>query len=719
MPGQKKQSPFLLDDIPLKNIIELAPAILLMYYDHKCIYANKQATAITGYSLNEISEMHLWDFAHPDFKTQIAEAAENFYQGKIDDISVLIKILTKEGKEKWIDGHMERIAYGKSTAALIIGVDVSEMVEARLISLHNEIRLQSILDTIPSPMFYKDKEGLYTGCNNAFSAFLGLTKEKIIGKNVFDITPANLAAIYKKKDEELFRNKSQQIYEAQVRHSDKTYHDVIFHKSALTDSEGKITGLVGILHDVTESRKTEQALRESELFLKTLIYSINEGVFVLDSSFNIIIWNSSCVRLTGIPEKMIIGKQPFSFFPFIKDNIIMLEKALSGEIVHTDDIRFEIPEAGKSGWLTAVFQPHRNAKNETVGIIGIFYDITARKLSEQHIIQSEEKFRNIFNASSDAIFITDLAGYLLEINESTFRFLSMEKKELQKKSIYELFPAFYETTIDYYLDGINELEEQHFEADIITRADEKRFIEITGRNIHFLGNKAILHICRDITDRKMIEAKILTTIIETEEKERRSFSEDLHDELGPFLSGIKLYLNSLGDAQLPNEQRTQLVNYLKEMVDEAIDKTRTISNKLMPSVLIDYGLIKALESFAVKIEATNFIKIKIDPGDPSARYPKTVEVILYRTLIELINNTIKHADAKNINIAIRLKKKQLLISYRDDGRGFNLGEVLKSNSGMGVRNMLNRIRSIHGKYDFESTPKKGMKITFTIDLYFV
>jgi PAS domain S-box-containing protein len=121
--------------------------------------------------------------------------------------------------------------------------------------------MNKLLESIPIPVFYKDREGRYLGFNNTFETFFGKSKEDLIGKSVFDINPTELAEVYHAQDSKLFENPSVQVYDAQVRDAHGAMHDVIFHKASLTDTQGAITGLIGAILDVTERRHAEEELK--------------------------------------------------------------------------------------------------------------------------------------------------------------------------------------------------------------------------------------------------------------------------------------------------------------------------------------------------------------------------------------------------------------------------------------------------------------------------
>lgn len=129
---------------------------------------------------------------------------------------------------------------------------------------------QAILDAIPVPLFYKDTMYRYQGCNQAFLAYIGLTREQLIGKTPLDIAPSDLAKRYMEMDRQLFEHPGKQTYESSVVYaSDHKRHDVIFYKATYCNANGVVMGLVGLILDITETKQTENQYHQTLLELQT------------------------------------------------------------------------------------------------------------------------------------------------------------------------------------------------------------------------------------------------------------------------------------------------------------------------------------------------------------------------------------------------------------------------------------------------------------------
>jgi PAS domain S-box-containing protein len=122
---------------------------------------------------------------------------------------------------------------------------------------------QLLIDTIPSPIFYKDAEGIYRGGNKALEKLWGRPLDDIIGKTVYDISPSDLAEIYERADNDLLNNPGVQVYETSVASSEGKRRNVIFNKATFTNDEGKVAGLIGVIVDITDRKMAEEALQRA------------------------------------------------------------------------------------------------------------------------------------------------------------------------------------------------------------------------------------------------------------------------------------------------------------------------------------------------------------------------------------------------------------------------------------------------------------------------
>ncbi len=223
----------------------------------------------------------------------------------------------------------------------------------------------------------------------------------------------------------------------------------------------------------------------------------------------------------------------------------------------------------------------------------------------------------------------------------------------------------------------------------------------------FLIQKIFKYMKKVEQEKSDMEKILLNAIIQAEETERKRFAKDLHDGLGPILSTVKMSLSSLTRIE-KDDQTKKILRNTDMVIDEAIKSIREISNNLSPHILNNFGLSKAMRNFINKINYSDTVKIKFTSNFEDERFDSNTEVVLYRVLCELINNTIKHAEATLITISFEKLPGKISCLYKDNGKGFDINKLHPSqHSGMGYSNMVTRINSLNGSFNLASEHAKG------------
>lgn len=232
----------------------------------------------------------------------------------------------------------------------------------------------------------------------------------------------------------------------------------------------------------------------------------------------------------------------------------------------------------------------------------------------------------------------------------------------------------------------------------------------------FYVKKVLNHMFRLEEARAAADKKLLATVILTEEKERRRLAKELHDGMGPLLSSVKMAVSALISDNHAGV-RSEIIKNAMLSVDESINTLKEISHNLSPHVLDNFGLNSAIKSFIDKLEQTGKIKFEFRTNINNRRYPDSVEIIFYRAICELINNTLKHANAKKALISLDEEDNKLKLLYQDDGKGFDHEKLITDqNPGMGLNNIRSRINSLNGKFDILSWPDEGIIVSVEITL---
>jgi PAS domain S-box-containing protein len=337
-------------------------------------------------------------------------------------------------------------------------------------------------------------------------------------------------------------------------------------------------------------------------------------------------------------------------------------------------------------------------------------ELSSKKLrsAQEALKQSEGHFQTLFNNSSDDIFVIDFSGNFIEVNQVACDNLGYTHEEFLNMNVIQIKPEHLKANVEKNISMIKNFGQHRYESENLARDGHTIPVEMKSRVIDFRGKQVILTISRDISERKEIEDKILHTIIQTEENERKRFAADLHDDLAPILSTVKLYTDLLKKKNLKKINEEEAIKNIEELVDMSIASTRTISRNIRPNILQDFGLAAAVNDFCSFIIKTESVAIEVLTHQYSIEERCIEETVLYQAVKELINNTLKHADAKSIKIELKSFGNQVILYYRDDGRGFDLTKSLKLNTGLGLNNIINKLKSVKGSVDINTKPGKGM-----------
>lgn len=222
---------------------------------------------------------------------------------------------------------------------------------------------------------------------------------------------------------------------------------------------------------------------------------------------------------------------------------------------------------------------------------------------------------------------------------------------------------------------------------------------------------------RELQETQITQQKeLLNAVIDSQEIERKRIGQDLHDEIGGTLSAIKLMLNSLRN-KLDAAQEEVLAD-AKELIDKMIVDVRHISHDLSPPGLAVFGLFTTIEAFVNLINNTDQIKITLvhENDLEEVELPEKTSLALFRVLTQLVDNTLKHAQATEIKMLFGIQGTNLFIAYQDNGKGFDM-EVLKQRSGIGMQNIQSRLQMINAEYQIQSSVGNGFLVEIKYPLH--
>jgi signal transduction histidine kinase len=198
--------------------------------------------------------------------------------------------------------------------------------------------------------------------------------------------------------------------------------------------------------------------------------------------------------------------------------------------------------------------------------------------------------------------------------------------------------------------------------------------------------------------------------INTLENERKRIASDLHDDLGPLLSAVKLQINNV---DLGNSEDQEMIKKASMHIDSILSRIREIANNLMPQTLIRKGVIVAIKEFIDNLHSAQPFTVNFICHEEITLENEN-DIHLYRMVQEIVHNSMKHAQASEMTIQIRKSNNKLLILLADNGIGFDYKNVAKSSLGLGLKNLLSRVETMKGNLYIDTSPGKGTSYTIEI-----
>lgn len=531
---------------------------------------------------------------------------------------------------------------------------------------------------------------------------------------------------------------------------------------------------VAIRHDITAHKLDQIALKESEARLRSEIdafkrlniaslklwqsQELNKGLAqILEASIALMGADKGSIQIYN-PQKRILeiithrnfNAELLEFFKEVsceRDTSACAQSFRAKHRIVVEDVKIdkafipyrEIME--KSNVRSIVSTPVISKKEDFLGILSVHFSALHRPTTEElrrldlfvrqaayfidrinidkKLEKSEKDFRKLFEMMKEGFayceIILDVSGKpydfrYLAVNPSFEKLTGLKADKVVGHTFLECFP------------GSKSLWIQRFGKTALT-GEPDNFIEWSALFNRWYkvsifqsepGRFALLF--EDYTERKQIEEQITalpSRIIQAQEEERKFISQEIHDDFGQMLIALKFYLVNNSShlmKQYPELQR--LSDGLKEKINEIAEKARQFSHSLAPPDLNHVGLINAVKNMLSTTERDD-LSIKFIHRKLKKANLKSKEIIIYRIIQEALSNVIKHSKAKNVDINLYLRKDKIFLSIKDNGIGFDLKEITKSNRSLGLVIMRERTKLIDGNLKIKTRPGAGTQISLS------
>ena len=337
----------------------------------------------------------------------------------------------------------------------------------------------------------------------------------------------------------------------------------------------------------------------------------------------------------------------------------------------------------------------------------------------KQLASSEERYRDLFENATDAIWVHDLEGNTIAANTACEKVTGFDADELKDMEIDHLMDLFGKSCIEHIEKALlsNMPMDHNCEIKLDRKEGSKAVLEVTTSLVSHDGIAvAFQHSARDVTDERRMQEYLryyLQQVTRAQEEERKRIARDLHDETLQNLIVISRQLEKITSSEALWEESLEVVRGLKKQIETAVQEIRRFSHDLRPSVLDDLGLLPALELLADDLEKLGVPTAFKVVGEARRLTPET-EVMLFRIAQEATRNIYRHSEASMAGLTIEFIDSKLKMIIQDNGKGFRVprqpGEQVIQGR-MGLTGMQERARLLGGTLTLDSSPHKGTTIT--------
>ncbi len=294
-----------------------------------------------------------------------------------------LPFVTAAGNHRWVRamGQADR-RDGRTVRVWGAIQDITDQKQIEDFLADQLLFIRTMLDAVPLPVFYKDTEYRYVGCNRKFEEFFGRSRDEIVGKTVYDIAPKEEADRYHVMDEALFADPGVQEYEFRVVGDGGSVRDVLFHKSTFADAQGHIAGIIGAITDITERKRWELEMRR----LSAIVASSSDAIIGKTLDGTITSWNKGAERIYGYSAEEVLGRSISILLPEGREDELqgLLGKLRQGRAID----HFITERRRKDGVVITVsltFSAIRDERGAIVGVSAIGRDVTKEHRAEEEL----------------------------------------------------------------------------------------------------------------------------------------------------------------------------------------------------------------------------------------------------------------------------------------------------------------------------------------------
>lgn len=716
----------------IQSIFSNAPDAIVVIDSHAVIYRwNPESEHLFGWSKEEAIGKTLGELIVParfiESHNKSMQLFRDTGQSKILGKSVDLKAVRKDLTE--IDVSVRISPLPTDQQLFFIGFirDITErkQMENRLKSFNEELsrqvekktgEIKEIFERVSDGFVALDKNFCYTYMNQKAGKLTHQNPAALMGKNIWTEFPHLVGTLTYKAFHEAIES---QQYTSNIDY----FEDLgLWFENYIYPSPN---GLSVFIRDITEQKRSEREISKVKDLSDKLIDSLPGVFYFADSYGKMIRWNKEFEKTTGFTSGEIAAMHPFDFFP--EEEKEYIAGRIAGGFqqgVSEADASFLTKNKQK---IPYYFKAVRIQYEDKLCLLGFGVDITERKRAEIELKASEQKYKLLFESNPLSMWMLSLPEYkIIDVNNVTLKQYGYTKEEFLSLSVLDLRPAEeiekFKTNTYTGFRGIHHAGIWRHKK----KNGEIMYVDIVTHDIVYKGQETRLVLANNVTEKYIAEERLKESYEEirnltdhlqnVREEERLYIAREIHDELGQLLTVLKMdvsWLNKKTDPE--NVFAKEKLAEILSLIDTTVKTVRRIASELRPSLLDDLGLLPAMEWHLEEFERRSGITKEFYTPYTELQLPDNLKIGLFRILQESLTNVARHSGAKNVTVALIQEDKQLILTIKDNGNGFE-ENTPGNRKTLGLLGMKERTMMMGGEYKITSVKGEGTTVTVTVPL---
>lgn len=537
------------------------------------------------------------------------------------------------------------------------------------------------------------------------------------------------------------------------------------------------------LHKTKEREPAEQQYQSSRAYLQAVIDSLDDELMVIDRDLRITQVNKAVLKRHGSTKSKVIGQHCYQVSHGVTEpcqppscpcpvtKVWETGKPVRVSHTHLYDTRGETQERD----VDIIASPVRDSQGNITEVVELMRDVTETRRLEQQIREAHQHLLALNAIASTLSTSLDLDTVLnsaldkvLELMKGDTGGILLLDEESQTLS-YRVYRGLSEEFVKgiaglrlgegiagkaaqlgepIYVDNISEdprltrsvvikeglrafasvpLQSKNKVLGVmnITSHSIRRFTPEDIQLLHSIGNQIAIAIenarlYNEVQRKEQLRGELLNLVISTQEEERKRIARGLHDETSQALTSLAVNLEAI-IAILPSDadEAKAKLRGIQSLAAKTLDEIHKVIYELRPTLLDDLGLVAAVKWHAENYLEAAGIKVHLETAGPERRLPAQIETALFRIIQEATTNIARHADAESTSISLEFNETCIAVHIEDDGKGFDLNEVMRSSDGergLGLLSMEERAELLGGHLSIKSRPGLGTQITVKIPI---